>query len=182
MVAHTQVHYQQLLFTHDYKRRDKCRNTIRNMQFRNPLPQAVHITVIPLTFLTQSKSSNRRNLADHFSTQRCPIFHTDLSPASYHFMVCLPHKKQNIQICLQVYRFISAYVRNAEDALWYEPSKLVLSEKLKTVTAVILTFLLFLANTTSESTYYISTVTEYSEQDWKNNLLVSCVEGQVFLA
>lgn len=39
---------------------------------------------------------------------------------------------------------------------------------------------LFLANITGESAYYITTVTEYSEQDWKNNLLVSCVEAQVY--
>lgn len=71
-------------------------------------------------------------------------------------------------------------MRNAEDVVWYEPSKLVLAEKLKTVTAVILKFLRFLANTTSDSTYYITTVTRNSEQDWNNNWLVSCVEAQVY--
>jgi len=71
-------------------------------------------------------------------------------------------------------------MRSAEDALWYELSKLVLSEKLKTVTAVLLKFHLFLVNITSDTTYNITTVTEYPEQNWKNNLLVSFGEVQVY--
>lgn len=39
---------------------------------------------------------------------------------------------------------------------------------------------LFQANITGDSIYYITTVTEYSEQHWKNNLLLSCVEAQVY--
>lgn len=70
-------------------------------------------------------------------------------------------------------------MRNTEDALQYELGMLVLPEELKMVMRVILKFL-FLANLTSDSAYYITTVTEYSEQDWKNNLLVSCVEAQVY--
>lgn len=47
------------------------------------------------------------------------------------------------------------------------------------VMRVILKFL-FLANITGDSTYYITTVTECSEQDRKNNLLLSCMETQVY--